>query len=193
FAPAWPPATGRLYLNVRSSPAQSNAMVIAGLSDAVNAFASTRPDLRFELELYHDTGPGVTPTGARIVQAAIRAVAEAAGKPPGRFPDGFADSTNDTNVFRAAGIPTIQLGRGARRADVAGSAHLIPEVAVADIEMAARIYVHLAMQVCGPPQRTVDPRLPDSPGGRRFLGGQRLGRPARHFGRGRDCERLDVL
>ena len=133
-------------------------MVIVGLSDAVNAFASTRADLRFELEVYHDTGPGVTPTGARIVQAAIRAVAEAAGKPPGRFPDGFADSTNDTNVFRAAGIPTIQLGPGERRADVGGSAQLIPEVAVADIEMAARIYIHLAMQVCGGQHPQIQPR-----------------------------------
>lgn len=157
FAPVWSPATCRLYLNVRSSPAQSNAMVIAGLSDAVNAFASTRPDLRFELEVYHDTGPGVTPTGTSIVQAAIRAVAEAAGKRPARFPDGFADSTNDTNVFRAAGIPTIQLGPGERRADVAGSAQLIPEVAVADIEMAARIYIHLAMQVCGTGATSADP------------------------------------
>src|SRR5262249_14302130 len=152
-------ASCRLYLNVRSSPAQSNATVIAGLSDAVKAFASTRPDLRFELEVYHDTRPGVTPTGARIVRAAIRAVAEAAGKSPTRVPDGFADSTNDTNVFRAAGIPTIQLGPGERRAEVAGSAQLIPQVAVADIEMAARIYVHLATQVCAGPGSGQHPQI----------------------------------
>ena len=132
-------------------------MVIAGLSDAVNAFASTRPDLHYELEVYDDTGSGVTPTSARIVQAAIRAVAEASRKPPARFPDGFADSTNDTNAFRAADIPTIQLGPGERRTDVAGSAQLIPEVAVADIEMAAKIYVHLAMQVCGTGATSADP------------------------------------
>jgi len=132
-------------------------MVIAGLSDAVNAFASTRPDLHYELEVYDDTGSGVTPTSARIVQAAIRAVAEASRKPPARFPDGFADSTNDTNAFRAADIPTIQLGPGERRTDVAGSAQLIPEVAVADIEMASKIYVHLAMQVCGSGATSADP------------------------------------
>ena len=51
-----------------------------------------------ELQVNHDAGAGGTPTGASIVQAAIRAVAEAAGKRPARFPDGSADSTNDTNV-----------------------------------------------------------------------------------------------
>ena len=117
----------------------------------------TGPDLHYELEVYDDTGSGVTPTSARIVQAAIRAVAEASRKPPARFPDGFADSTNDTNAFRAADIPTIQLGPGERRTDVAGSAQLIPEVAVADIEMAAKIYVHLAMQVCGSGATSADP------------------------------------
>ena len=32
-----------------------------------------------------------------------------------------------------------------------------PEVAVADIEMAARIYVHLPMQVCGTGATSADP------------------------------------
>jgi acetylornithine deacetylase/succinyl-diaminopimelate desuccinylase-like protein len=66
-----------------------------------------------------------------------------------RFPDGAADGTNDTNVFRAAGIPAIQLGPGERRARGTGSNQPTALVPVSDIRMAAEIYTHLAISLCG--------------------------------------------
>jgi acetylornithine deacetylase/succinyl-diaminopimelate desuccinylase-like protein len=130
-----------LYVDVRMLPGEDVADVARSLQDAIDEVG-----VGAELELIMSK-PGSIATG---IEALLEAVKDAhlavRGEPaPSEAETAVVSMWRDTNVFNAAGIPSLTFGPSRGKADVQGTGHF----ELGDLLDAAKMYALTALRIAG--------------------------------------------
>jgi acetylornithine deacetylase/succinyl-diaminopimelate desuccinylase-like protein len=135
-----------LYIDVRTLPGEDIRQVTASLRDAV-----AEVGVPFELDLTMFK-PGVEGQGVGPLVDAISAAHErvTGGPPPSAAEPAVVSMWRDTNVFNAAGIPSLTYGPSRGSAAVQGTGFFELDQLVAT----AKIYALTALELAGTPGRT---------------------------------------
>jgi acetylornithine deacetylase/succinyl-diaminopimelate desuccinylase-like protein len=130
-----------LYVDVRTLPGEDVGEVTASLAAAV---AGTGTGGRVELIM---AKPGAVGEGVEPLADAVRDahVAVRGTEPPPQVETAVVSMWRDTNVFNAAGIPSLTFGPSRGRADVQGEGFF----ALEDLVDAAKMYALTALRIAG--------------------------------------------
>lgn len=128
-----------LYVDVRTLPGEDPAEVTASLRRAIDGVG-----VDAELELIMSK-PGTVADGIEPLAAAIDASHRRVrgGPPLAQAEVAVVSMWRDTNVFNAAGIPSLTFGPGRGAADVQGRGHFELD----DLVAGAKIYALTALQI----------------------------------------------
>jgi acetylornithine deacetylase/succinyl-diaminopimelate desuccinylase-like protein len=128
-----------LYVDVRTLPGEDVDEVTAALRDAVEA---TDTGARVELIM---AKPGAVAAGVEPLADAVReAHAQVrSSEPPPNVETAVVSMWRDTNVFNAAGIPSLTFGPSRGTADVQGGGHFELD----DLVDAAKMYALTALRI----------------------------------------------
>jgi acetylornithine deacetylase len=144
-----------LYLDIRTVPGQTVDEVKRELRGILHAFAQRTGTPEPSLYLYVTDPPTVIDESLPVVRALGDAQAVVMGE---RLPSIIRRPGADAVHFTAYGVPCVVFGPGGRlHPDARGGAmHALGEhVLIDDVVTAARIYLAVALDLCGRPQAAV--------------------------------------
>ena len=148
FAPSVSPAVCHLYLDLRLVPGQSSAGAVRELRSCLEGFAAGHPSIELRAGVYARSRGSLTPPDHPLVRSAVEILEGEIGLAASPFPSGSADTSNDTTVFRQAGIPAIKVGPSDRFDDDASTGKTNGHhVNVGDLVAATRLYVGIARRL----------------------------------------------
>jgi acetylornithine deacetylase len=143
FAPSTSPAVCHLYLDLRIAPTQSQAAALRELRAHLRSFAERQRGVTVRARVFARGRGTMTPSDHPLVRCASEILERDLGLEAAPFPAGSADTSNDTNIFRQAGIPSIKVGPGGVGERTA-TENVGVHVKSADLVVAANLYVRLA-------------------------------------------------
>ena len=152
FAPSTSPAVCHVFLDLRTAPGQAQASALRDLRTCVDAFARRQPGLALRGRVYARGRGSQTAASHPLVRAAVEILERDLGLPAAPFPPGSADTSNDTNLFRARGIPSIKVGPSdGLEPDAGATARHGAHVTRGDLRAAAELYVRLTRRLTAAP------------------------------------------
>jgi acetylornithine deacetylase/succinyl-diaminopimelate desuccinylase-like protein len=148
FAPSTTPAVCHLYLDLRTAPGQSQAEAVRELRVLLSAVEARSPGVTIRGGVYARGRGTQTPADHVLVRTAVDVLERELGLAAAPFPPGSGDTSNDTNVFRMRGIPSIKVGPSDRLdPDPDATARHGIHVSCGDLVAAARLYERLARRL----------------------------------------------
>jgi acetylornithine deacetylase/succinyl-diaminopimelate desuccinylase-like protein len=152
FAPSTSPGVCHLYVDVRTGPGASQAAAVADLRSCLRAVADRHPDVDLRGRVYARNRGTQTSADDLLPRSAIAILEDELGVEARPFRPGAADTTNDTNHFRRAGLSAIKVGPSdGLDPDPEATAMYGPHVSRPDLLAAARLYVRLARRITSDP------------------------------------------